>query len=62
MSDRTITEKSYVGLESPLLDRKARRVALEKIRGMWKGRTKEMIQENRKIRKEWDARVKKLGW
>ncbi len=40
----------------------ARRVALMRMKGMWKDRAKEMIKENKKLRKEWDKRVEKLGW
>ncbi|MEK7509573.1 MAG: hypothetical protein AAB605_02570 [Patescibacteria group bacterium] len=46
---------------SPLLDRKARIVARERVIGVWKNQYREMIKENKKIRKEWDKRVKKLG-
>ena len=39
-----------------------RRVAVMRIKGMWKDRYKEMIKENKKLRKEWSKRVEKLGW
>ncbi len=50
------------GLTSLLLDRTAQQAALARVIGVWKGHTSAMIKENRKIRKEWDKRVKKLGW
>jgi len=54
--------KRRVRLTSPFLDREARLAARTRVVGMWKGRLNAMIKENRKIRKEWDKRVKKLNW
>ena len=45
-----------------ILDRKARITARKRVVGLWSGRVKEMIRENRKLRKEWSNRVKRLGW
>ena len=50
------------GLKSLLLDRVAQQAARARVIGIWKGHTGAMIKENRKIRKEWDKRVKKLNW
>ena len=50
------------GLRSLLLDRAAQQAARARVIGIWKGHTGAMIKENRKIRKEWDKRVKKLNW
>jgi hypothetical protein len=57
-----IATKSYIRLTHPFLDREARLAARKRAFGIWKGHTDAMIKENRKIRKEWDKRVKKLGW
>ena len=46
---------------SPLLDRGARLAVRKHVIGVWKGKYRNMIKENKKIRKEWDRRVKKLG-
>ncbi|MDP1722146.1 MAG: hypothetical protein Q8L37_02960 [Candidatus Gottesmanbacteria bacterium] len=50
------------GLTSLLLDRTAQQAARARVIGIWEGHTGAMIKENRKIRKEWDKRVKKLNW
>jgi hypothetical protein len=47
---------------SPILDASERLAARKRAYGILKGRTDVMIKENRKIRKEWNKRVKKLGW
>ena len=57
-----VNMKRHIGLTSPFLDQEARLVARKRAFGIWKGHTSAMIKENRKIRKEWDKRVKKLGW
>ena len=41
-------------LTSPLLDREVRLAARKRVIGIWKGKSREMIKENQKIRKEWD--------
>ena len=45
-----------------ILDRKARLATRKRVVGLWRGRVKEMIRENKKLRKGWDKRIKKLGW
>ncbi|OGG72981.1 hypothetical protein A3A38_04540 [Candidatus Kaiserbacteria bacterium RIFCSPLOWO2_01_FULL_53_17] len=49
-------------ITSPLLDRRARLAARKRVIGLWKNQYREMAKENKKVRKEWDTRVKKLGW
>ena len=48
-------------LATLVLDREARIAVRKRVVGLWKGRVREMIRENRKIRKEWSKRVKNLG-
>ena len=49
-------------LLSPLLDRAQRLAARKRVVGIWKGRVQEMVKANKKDRKSWDSRLKKLGW
>jgi hypothetical protein len=58
----TRTTKVSRKLVSPLGNLVVRREALKRMRGMWKDRYHDMIKENKKLRKEWDKRVNKLGW
>jgi len=40
---------------SPLLDRGARLAARKRVIGLWKDQYRDMIKENKKIRKEWSS-------
>ncbi len=46
-------------IPTPLLDRSTRLAARKRVIGIWKGHIKEMIKENKEVRKEWGVRAKK---
>ena len=45
---------------SPLLDREAKIAARRRVIGLWKDQYRDMIKENKKMRKEWDRKVDTL--
>lgn len=47
---------------SLLLDRDAKIAARKRVIGLWKDKYRDMIKENKKLRKEWSKRAKKIGW